>query len=177
MTNQGSMQPVTNLQTMLWTLSRVSTAMPPVVPDGVYGEQTRRAVTEFQRQHGMETTGIADYETWEGIREEYQNARVQTEPAVPLQICMDCGQVFLPGCRNCHVHLVQAMLCALSESYRELRDVRVTGIYDEQTQKAVSWLQGHCGKTCSGIFNKEDWKLLCGLYQTKTGNGEKDLKP
>lgn len=171
--------PVTGLQTMLRTIAQVDEAQPTVVPDGVYGEQTVRAVTEFQRQHGLETTGVTNYETWQAICEAYSEAKIEVQPACPLEIEMSCRQVFLPGCRNKHILLVQSMLSALSDDYRELRDVRITGLYDDATQKAVRWLQQECGMTCSGIFTKACWRMLTGLYTMKigTGEGENNLQP
>lgn len=171
-------RPVTSLQTMLRTIAQVIPAQPTVVPDGVYGDQTMRAVSEFQRQNGMESTGIADLETWQKIVEAFQDARIEVEAAEPLNILLEQQQVILPGSRNRHVYLIQGMLMALSDDYKELEDVRATGIYDDATQKAVQWFQGCCDAKCSGILTKADWRMLTGLYVLKIGNGEreKDLK-
>ena len=174
---QFSGQPVASLQTMLRTIAQTVPEQPTVVPDGVYGEQTMRAVSEFQRQHGMDATGVTDFETWQTVVKEYEKAAVETDAAEPLRIVLDCGQVILPGSRNRHICLIQGMLMALAEDYRELSDVHATGVYDETTQKAIRWLQTECGGVCSGIFSKADWKMLAGLYTAKIGNGEKNLQP
>lgn len=170
-------QSVTSLQMMLRTVAQVVPSQPTVVPDGVYGEQTMRAVSEFQRQHGMESTGVTDFDTWQAIVKEYESASVEVFAAAPLEIELDCGQVLLPGSRNRHICLIQGMLMALADDYKELCEVHATGVYDEPTQKAVKWLQNECGSVCSGIFSKSDWKTLTGLYTAKIGNGEKDLQP
>ncbi len=40
---------------------------PRLIPDGIYGAQTREAVISFQRLVGVNATGIVDYETWTAI--------------------------------------------------------------------------------------------------------------
>ena len=42
-------RPVRSLQTMLRVISRAIPEIPPVIPDGVYGQSTMRAVTALQR--------------------------------------------------------------------------------------------------------------------------------
>lgn len=166
-------KPITSLQTMLRTITQTDATIPTVVADGVYGENTKRAVSEIQRQNGMQVTGSTDYDTWQVICEKYAQARVEVGKAAPLQVIIDPQQVFLPGCRDKHVFLIQAMLAALADDYPELSDVRVSGVYDEATEKAIRWLQKACDVPCSGICNKQMWKLLTGLYFLKIGNGKK----
>lgn len=172
-------QSVAGLQTMLRTVAHVNEAQPTVVPDGVYGEQTTYAVREFQRQHGLKETGATDFETWEAVSCAYRDASVETLPAAPLEIELDCKQVILPGSRNRHIPLIQGMFAALSECYSALCCVRMSGIYDDATQNAVRWLQSCCDMPQSGIFTKKTWQMLCGLYRAKIGNGEteKGLQP
>lgn len=172
-------QSVTGLQTMLRTVARLSEAQPTVVPDGVFGEQTAFAVREFQRQHGIQESGNADFETWEALTQAYHEACVEVDAAAPLEIELDCRQAILPGSKNRHIPLIQGMLVGLSACYPELSDVRVSGIYDDTTRRAVCWLQKCCGLSDSGVFTKKTWQLLTGLYRAKIGNGEaeKGLQP
>lgn len=173
METQFAGKPITSLQTMLCTIAKTDKSIPAVVPDGIYGENTKRAVCEIQRQHGMNVTGTTDYDTWQVIEEQYRQAQVEVDDAAPLRIVIDPQQVFLPGSQNKHVYLIQAMLKVLAEDYRELADVRICGVYDEATEKAIRWLQKACDVPCSGICNKQMWKMLTGLYCLKIGNGKK----
>lgn len=179
MTQEYLGRPVLSLQTMLRTVARVNPSIPLLLPDGVYGEQTMRTVGEFQRQNGLETTGITDFETWKKIRDAYEEANTEAAAAQPLEIILNCHQVLLPESRNRHIYIIQAMFMALSADYDALKDVRVTGIFDIPTQRAVRWLQSCSGTTASGIFTKANWKMLAGLYTHKIGDGEteKDLQP
>lgn len=44
-----------------------------VEPTGVFGEQTRRSVTEYQRRFGLPQTGVVNEATWNSIGETYSN--------------------------------------------------------------------------------------------------------
>ena len=58
---------VTSLQTMLRVIALQDSSCPMVIPDGIYGEQTAKAVTVQQKRAGLPQTGITDYATWQAI--------------------------------------------------------------------------------------------------------------
>lgn len=60
---------VRQLQEQLNTIGNVYSAIPSVIPDGIYGERTKDAVREFQSVFGLLQTGIVDYRTWYKIQE------------------------------------------------------------------------------------------------------------
>ena len=62
---------VRQMQEQLLRISQNYPAIPPVVPDGVYGERTQAAVEEFQRVFNLPVTGIVDYATWYKISQIY----------------------------------------------------------------------------------------------------------
>ena len=74
-------KPVSGLQTMLRVIAEYDESMPSVVPDGIYGKDTMRAVTEFQRRYGLAATGITDYDTWNAITAAFEDANVQLQQA------------------------------------------------------------------------------------------------
>ena len=55
---------VRQLQEQLNAISAVYTVIPSLVPDGIFGENTQRAVREFQSVFGLPATGVVDYRTW-----------------------------------------------------------------------------------------------------------------
>ena len=62
---------VLQLQEQLNTISMVYQAIPMVNVDGIYGEQVKNAVRQFQSVFGLPQTGIVDYQTWYKIQEIY----------------------------------------------------------------------------------------------------------
>ena len=60
-------QPIRSLQTMLRVLAENDDRYVPIIPDGIYGPETVRAVSTFQRYHGLPITGVTDQATWEAV--------------------------------------------------------------------------------------------------------------
>ena len=70
-------QPIRSLQTMLRVLAENDERYLPLIPDGIYGPETTRAVTNFQRQHGIPVTGITDQITWDAVVAAFEPALVE----------------------------------------------------------------------------------------------------
>ena len=164
---------VSSLQTMLRVIALYDKSCPAVIPDGIYGEQTARAVAVQQKRAGLPQTGITDFATWQAVCRAYQSAAVEVEPAAPLDIVMNPNQVILEGSNNLHVLLIQAMLQTLHEVYANVEGCALTGACDEQTVCAIRSLQRCCGAPESGILDKRLWQLLAGLYNQAVGDGDR----
>ena len=162
---------VTSLQTMLRVIAMHDKSCPAVIPDGIYGQQTARAVTVQQKRAGLPQTGITDFATWQAVCAAYQNAAVEVEPAAPLDLILDPNQAIVEGSDNLHVLLIQAMLKILHEIYGNLEACELSGRCDEQTVRALKRLQRCCGMQESGILDKRLWRQLAGLYCQAVGDG------
>ena len=156
-------KPVASLQTMLRTIAQWDGSLPPVVPDGIYGEQTKRTVMEFQRQHGLPQTGVTDWNTWSSIVPVFQTAQVNISEAAPLRIQLRRNQVFLRGSQNRHVLLIQAMLRIIAQEYDNFPAPELTGVYDDATVASVKALQTMNCRETSGIFDKDTWQVCTSL--------------
>ena len=62
---------VRQIQEQLNGISEAYPAITSVNPDGIYGEETKEAVREFQSVFGLPETGVVDYPTWYKIQEIY----------------------------------------------------------------------------------------------------------
>ena len=62
---------VRQLQEQLIAIAAVYTAIPSLVPDGFYGEQTAQSVKAFQKIFGLPQTGVVDFATWYKISQIY----------------------------------------------------------------------------------------------------------
>lgn len=159
--------PIHDLQTMLRT----------VVPeqglsrDGIYGPETKAAVSAFQRQRGMPETGITDEKTWEALKESYKAQEVLRAPAEPLLLILQPGQVIRKDSENLHLYLVQGMLLALGRLDPELPLPNVNGRLDAQTAAALLWLQRLSGLEETGELDKNTWRHLAKQYRLMIGDG------
>ncbi len=153
-------QPIRSLQTMLRVLSEDDNSLPTVVPDGIYGQTTMRAVTEFQRREGLPLTGITDQATWDLIAQRYEPALVRVGKAEPIEIIMDPNQVFILGDEGPYIILMQAMLIWLSKDHALITPLTATGIFDRETQESLSGFQNLAGLPQTGELDKNTWKYL-----------------
>jgi len=106
------------LQTMLLTLSRAY-GLPRVIPDGIYGSETRDAVAEFQKSAGLTVTGVVDFATWNALYEAYENTEKSSLPPrmiSPFDTYNESG-VLRRNDKFPTIYIVQAMLEELSRLY------------------------------------------------------------
>ena len=162
--------PVFSLQTILRQISDLDSHILPVVPDGLYGPSTYASVRSFQEAHGLPVTGEVNRMTWEAIVKVWdailpERMQPKTEPLwFP-------GQTVLPGEKNVHLYLVQAMLLALSQYYPELIAPPVDGSLNPQTQQDLQWIQLKAGLPETGDLNTLTWQALNSLYRITAGSG------
>ena len=62
---------VRQIQEQLNTIAGAYPAIPRLAVDGIYGQETEKAVSSFQDVFGLPVTGIIDYPTWYKIQEVY----------------------------------------------------------------------------------------------------------
>ena len=157
-------QPIRSLQTMLRVIAENSNGLESLIPDGIYGPETVRIVSAFQRGHGLPVTGVADRATWETVVAMYERALVEQDEAHPLHIILEPGQVIRRGERHLHLYVIQAMLTVLSEVYGSIPRPNATGILDEATEDALFAFQQLMGLSGSGLLDKHTWKALALHY-------------
>ena len=75
--------PIRSLQSMLRLLQRHAGKPTTVVPDGIFGPETARALREFQQQNGLPVTGAADLTTWNAVVDAAREAHIHHGPAEP----------------------------------------------------------------------------------------------
>ena len=153
-------QPVRSLQTMLRVLGEYDPRYERVIPDGIYGRQTIRAVSTFQRNHGLPVTGISDQDTWERIVAVYEPALIELDSAQPLEIILNPKERIGKGQYSPYLFVVQAVLTVLSDSYHSIGRPSYTGVLDEATSDALASFQALTGLPMTGELDKVTWKHL-----------------
>lgn len=153
-------QPIRSLQTMLHVIALSDPRIPLVIPDGIYGQSTLSAVNRFQQLYSIPITGVADQATWEKIAEIYESARVNAEPAKPIEIIINRNDSLKPGDSGPYVYFLQTMLCKLSEEYPSITKTEINGIYDLNTEKAVKEFQQVTNLPVTGETDKQTWKNI-----------------
>ncbi len=157
-------QPIRSLQTMLRVIAENDPKHVSIVPDGIYGPETMRAVSAFQRMHGLPVTGVTDQPTWEAIVAVYEPALIEQDEAEALFLILNPGQVIRKGERHPHLYLVQGMLTVLSQVYDSIALPSLNGLLDESTADSLASFQYLSGLPSTGNLDKTTWKHLVTQY-------------
>lgn len=169
---------VRNIQYLLAYLAQFYDSIPSINIDGIYGEETERAVRAFQSLFELEVTGEVDLLTWDALYRTYQgfistipfkyvDGRLYPYPGVPLRL----------GSESEVVRLLQEYLSFISQYYPEIPDVSPTGYFGSRTQQSVIALQRLEGLTPNGTVGAATWDAISNLYSdlylgTRLGDGQ-----
>lgn len=153
-------QPIRSLKTMLRVIAENDSQYDRLVPDSIYGPETRQAVSTFQRNHGLAVTGVTDQQTWEEIVAAYELALIEQDQAEPLQVIFNPGQIYRKGERHPNILLAQGILYLLSETYGSIGQPRLTGILDDLTEDSLASFQILSALPMTGQLDKHTWKHL-----------------
>ena len=157
-------QSIRALQTMLRVVARSDGALPSVVPDGIYGASTTRAVSAFQRKSGKRVTGSADPETWDAIVRAYGPARIQVSPAEHILPVMQPREVVSPGEGHPIIPLAQSILYTLHLALHSITPPGSGYVLDLPTEESLRSFQMLCGIPATGRLDRMSWYLLAQHY-------------
>ena len=157
---------VRSVQGQLRTVSQNDGRIPSVFVDGIYGEETERAVRVFQETRGLPVTGAVDLETHEAIAREYELLVLEGEviPGVPDFDRLADG-VISPGDRFDGVTALQLLFRSIAEQDDRFV-VTPDGFYGEETLTAVKFFQALRGKPQDGTVDRLLWNELV-LFATR----------
>jgi len=165
-------QPVRSLQTMLRVLAEQDPRHTTVVPDGIYGQSTVAAVSNFQRMHGLPVTGVTDQQTWDAIVAEYEPALILVAEAQPVEIILNPNEVLRRGDESPYLRVAQALLWVISETYESVGRPSQSGILDSATSDSLSSFQAISGLPMTGELDKITWKNLALHFPLAVNQGK-----
>ena len=165
-------QPVRSLQTMLRVLAEQDPRHTTVVPDGIYGQSTVAAVSNFQRMHGLPVTGVTDQQTWDAIVAEYEPSLILVAEAQPVEIILNPNEVLRSGDESPYLRVAQALLWVLSETYESVGRPSQSGILDSATSDSLSSFQAISGIPMTGELDKITWKNLALHFPLAANQGK-----
>ncbi len=165
-TEENKKNNIKEAQYYLNVISEVNDSIPKVIPDGFYGNGTRRAVEAFQEYAGLPVTGEIDETTWNAIYAEYRNAEHRLsdlEGIYPFAIRgIELKRNDVNG--GYFIYIIQVMLNTIAQFYDNLTPPAINGFFDEATEFAVMELQEIIGEEMTGVIDKSTWQKLAMLY-------------
>lgn len=161
---QSHEENVTELQRYLREISMSGANVRPVIPDGLYNEQTAAAVADFQRMKGLPATGETDRVTWDSILDTYYDIISNLSEQIGVKPLPSVKTVLAPGDRGTAIVILQAMLNTLAGLFMNIPPNSLSGIYDSDTVKAITEFQTVSGLTPTGETDIRTWNALAGLF-------------
>lgn len=162
---------IRQIQRMLREISFYDEDIERLIPDGIYGEDTKNSVKSFQRKNNLYETGVVDNDTWDKITLVYEEILAENKREVPVRIT-DNRQIPLEvGNSSQSLFVIQAMLVALSEYFDNLNAVEVNGVFDSKTLAAVEQIQAVSGINPSGVIDRTFLNALSEIYNVHITNG------
>ena len=159
MTEKG--KAIYELQEYLRNIGRYDSDIEPVIPDGIFAEETENAVRSFERKYtDREESGIVDYELWTRILEENEKAVFYFSKPKSIAPVRSSDLPLRYGDRKNAVYHLNALLLELSEMHSNFPSVTVSDYYGEETAEAVKQWQRAARLPDSGITDKVTWNLL-----------------
>ena len=157
--------PIYEVQEYLRFLAKNGYPLPLVIPDGIYGAETRGAVSVFQGLVSLPVTGRVDYATWQALVSAYETAKRITDPSLPIypfeEVLSD--RKVSEGDRFLLVYIIQVILQTIS-AFWNIEQQAITGIYDAQTVSNIRAFQRANGLTETGEVDRLTWDRLARAY-------------
>ena len=163
---------VYNLQHYLRQLSYTDNRISAPPEDGVFGEQTKKSLMEFQRTHSLLPNGIADKETWDALYAEYLLSSALYAPPRALDIFprIPDGYSVSLGDEFFLVSIIQFLLNELKIVYDSFIPLLINGVYNEATAENIRDFQRRNQLPDTGRVDKATWDALARAYNEYAAN-------
>lgn len=157
-------QPIRSLQTMLQVIAQNDPDYINIIPDGIYGPETIRAVTVFQRKHALPVTGITDLSTWEAVVTAYDQKLTLRDAAQPIEVVWNPDSTVCRGDFHPNVYLAQSMLAVLADVFHSISKPSLSGVLDDITADSLSSFQMLSGLPMTGMLDRKTCAQLSRQY-------------
>ncbi|MBQ8604284.1 MAG: peptidoglycan-binding protein [Oscillospiraceae bacterium] len=162
----------TNVSIMQSYLNAIRLQMFPsmnrLTVDGVYGQETRTTVSQYQRLSGLCVDGVIGEETWNSIVTDYNSLPTQPGDEYP-------GTVLRPGSTGTAVRNMQTRLNRIVPVYTAINYQTVDGIYGNSMTNAVRRFQGQFGLTVDGLIGQQTWDKIVSVHTGVMNNNNTNV--
>lgn len=161
-----------DVRTIQLRINRVSQnypAIPKIYPvDGIFGEETDRAVREFQRVFNLTPDGIVGNATWYRILLIFNGVKqlnsIISEGLTYADVERQFSETLGPGDTGFGVELVQYLMLFISYFVDTIPQIKLDGIYGPQTEEAVRAFQEQYSLPVTGIVDVATWEYAYDIY-------------
>lgn len=162
---------VVELQFLLNYIAVFFSEIPFVVQSGVFRDDTKRSVVEFQKNFGLTADGVVGPATWSKLYSVFHSIH-QNVPEIPVQpepspdIPAFPGIALRIGSKGNDVLLMQNYLNAIGRVYPTIPSLVADGIFGQATHSAVTAFQRQFGLTVDGVIGQITWYRIVEVYNS-----------
>lgn len=167
-------QPVRSLQTFLRVIAQYYNQIPLIIPDGIFGPQTRNAVIGFQTAFSLPVTGEVDNEVWDKIILVHDTISASTREPNLARIFSNAQSAIYPNDKNSRLFTIQGMLLEITQQFSNLGHLQVTGVHDSASVSVVKSVQTVSGLEPDGILDRFAWDKIVRIYEAFVSNNRVD---
>lgn len=160
---------VVRIQTQLNRISNNYPAIPKIPASGAaFDIATENAVRKFQEIFNLPQTGIVDKATWYKINYIFDSvkrlAQLNSEGLTLEEVTGPFPTELRPGDEGAAVRNMQYYLSVVGAYYSSVLPIRITGVYDQQTEDSVRSFQQVFGLPQTGVMDRTTWNDLYNAY-------------
>lgn len=156
---------VTQLQTFLLQLAFFDPRIPFAAVNGIFNDETRRALEAYQKISHLPVTGQADRETWESLYADYLRSQAAHSHPEPISPFPQADNYRIPtGEESELVGILHHMLRTIQLFHDDLGELPDGIRYDNRTENAVRIYQRKNGIPGTGQVDRATWDTLAREY-------------
>ena len=122
---------VLQVQRILRSLDYLENGVARVKPNGIFDDDTKNLVINFQRKYGLLPTGVVDKETWDLLHSIDEARRDASLLARAVHIFpMHESYEILPNSKDNVIFVIQHMLNEILNEHDDFTELEFTGKYD-----------------------------------------------
>ena len=135
--------------------------LPLLSVDSIYTDSTVQMINNFQKKYNLEETGITDRNTWNKILEVYQTT-IKNIPTSYKEYINEIypGRFLSLGMSGDDVKVLQNFLFKICSKFHTIPGVRVTGTFDELTERSIKVLENRFNHEVNGIVGPVTWQKI-----------------
>ncbi len=139
--------------------------IPLIEITGYFGPETKEALMAIEKKFNIIVDGIMGIQSWSVLDKEYKNIYNKIPEGCLKNKTIYPGYLLSKGMGDKNVTLMQTYLEKISKYYSSIPKVNVTGIFDEQTEKAVRAVQQEFLGENTGLIGPITWSKIAELYE------------
>lgn len=161
---------VMHIQQLLRTIEIARKEQVTVPIDGIYGSDTARAVSKFQKENGLPVTGSVDKGTYDLLYAKAIEADLAESDPLPIYL-FERGRTVQLGEKSDFVLLLRGLLNALTVAYDSFAPLSLINEFNTEMENAVKAFQMQNSLRPTGVIDTATWNAIVRNYDKHIQQG------